>query len=157
MGTTEKLMLKLFGSVVAVLVVLAGLDSALPEGITGDKTARVLATPTVAPTATVAPRAASTPTHKTPLVGEDGRIDIPGNQKGVLASNPDAWGNFADALMANDQDGVDQLQSAQRIFAVSAGTRVRVIGYQFPTLVHVRVMDGPSVQRDGWLPMEQVT
>lgn len=73
-----------------------------------------------------------------------------------VAADVFAYRDLQKAILAGDQKGIEELEKANRLFAVPVGTAVKVLQYDDGILVkvpsyEVRVLDGNRKDRKGWV------
>jgi hypothetical protein len=94
-----------------------------------------------------------TPGHMQPI---DGRVNAPRAAGYAMARDEPTATNVADWLKRQRPDQVQALVSDGSAFMLENGTRVRILEAD-GSLARVQVMDGPHVNRSGWLPVNVVS
>jgi len=88
-------------------------------------------------------------------VGEEGVVKINGSDTVALIADPDSYDDYLNAMTAQDKYGIAELLTANKLFLVLNGTRVKVIDREMG-IRKVRVLDGEMEGRAGWTAMEFV-
>lgn len=88
-------------------------------------------------------------------VGEEGILRVEGQEQVLVATSKENLDKVVKALVAKDTEGLAQMVLAGEAFLVDSGTKVRVIDTALGVR-QVRIFDGGTLGRTGWVPMEFV-
>lgn len=103
------------------------------------------------------PRVPSPPRPQKPFIniGTVGRLQTSGVGSLSVATDPDAYDLFLDAVIAKDDIGVLELVVAGKLLTVDEGVPIRVIDRAL-LRTKVRLEGGTFIGRSGWVPTDWV-
>lgn len=95
--------------------------------------------------------------HSTDQHSSDGSngmlVGVGGSSQLIVSRTQTALSALTRAAVARDTYGLSQLPLTGQYFIVNSGTRALMLDTTWTT-VQVRVLEGPSAGRAGWIPME---
>ena len=95
----------------------------------------------------------SKPEPKPSDIGATSTLSFAGDPEVLIAVSTYSFDSMSKALIAKDWMGLKQLLDAGLVYSVPDGTRVLVIDSEYGKR-KIRVLEGESTGRDGWVVME---
>lgn len=88
-------------------------------------------------------------------VGNEGFLRLEGQNEILVATSKENFKKLIKASVAKDTIGMAQMVQSGEVFFVDSGTKVLVIGSAFGSK-EIRILEGKSATRSGWVPLEFV-